>query len=230
AGMGGSPSVWEGPRGIAAALSDSPDIGRPLGEPDVSAVSRVTFKPFPCSRAGHAALTGLEALGFLDPDRIRQIDVATYPYAVTVSERSRGDTPIAAQAHIPSILALAIAHGGLEPGVAFAADRLADPRVRRLIACTHVTVDPELWTDGPRLRRASVRVTFDDGRSVDATRNPRWGSDDPASDEQLRERAGRLAGDALARNLWSADPAMPIRRLISGLALPQTPPSAGPDG
>ena len=214
-GMIGSVAAWEGPRGIGRAIEDSPGgIRLPAFQPTGAAIARVTFKAFPCSRATHSALTALDRLQPLDAAAIARIDVWTYPYAVSVSARSDGDTVIGAQTSIPHTLALKLVFGDLEPGVAFSADRLADPRVRDLASRIAIAVDPTLPASGPRLRRARIRVSSRDGRVAEAVSTAKWGPDAPATDDELLERASRLTSRSLPGRLWHAPRDAPIRSLI----------------
>lgn len=192
AGVAGPASVLEGSRGIAQAWLDAGGaVTPPPFDPDGRAVTRVTFKPYPCNRACHAALTALAQIGPVDVDDVEEIAIWTYPYAVALDARSTGDAPIAAQLSIRTTTALALTFGGLEPD-SYAAARLADPRVVGLAARTTVHVDPGLVSDGPRVRRARVRLSLTGGHVREAEAEPLWGPTRPATDDDLRDRFRRF--------------------------------------
>ena len=107
AGMTGALSTLEGPRGVAQAFlhdrSPAPEF-----HPDGWAIENVTFKPFPCSRACHPALTATEQLvqlGPLEPDLIERIDIWSYPFSVDLEEQSTKANSIASQMSISAMVA-----------------------------------------------------------------------------------------------------------------------------
>ncbi len=221
AGMVGPSTVLEGGRGVAQAVVDAAGpVPAPRFEPEGWAITRVTFKPYPCNRACHAVLTALDELGPIDAAAVQRVDVWTYPYAVELDRRSEGWSAIAAQLSIRKTVALALTWGGLEPESAYGAARLADPRVARLAERTTVAVDPALDAAGPRVRRARVRATLDGGGAREAEADARWGPSRGASDRELRERFlrfSRLGGGVPAFDPWDAPETTRVRHLLEGV-------------
>lgn len=227
AGTTGPSTAIEGSRGVAQALLHSGGAVEPptfVPPTDGWAVERIEFKAFPCNRACHPMLTAVAGFGWLDTDRITGIDVLTYPYAVELDRRSRGDSPIAAQLNLRRTLALFLALGGLEPGTAYTRSNIDDPRVRSLEQRITVGIAPEYAGPGPRVRGARVIIRLDDGSIVESvTDEPLWGSSRPATDDELVARFWRLVdGVAVERlplvDVMTAHDTTPVRALFGARA------------
>ncbi|MFN8523504.1 MAG: MmgE/PrpD family protein [Chloroflexota bacterium] len=188
----GATTSLEGSRGIAQALLHAGQaVQPPAFQPPAESweVERIQFKPFPCSRSSHPALTALETLGPLNAEAIERIEVQTYPYAVELAQRVRGNAPIAEQMRLSTTLALHVVDGRLRPGHSFTPERLADPRIRALANRVSVSTAPEFETAGARVRGARVRVVFSDGSlRLAIAREPRWGPSALATDVELLAR------------------------------------------
>lgn len=223
-GIAGPATLLEGPQGIAQAMLDA--VGAVVPSPFQPAsngweIENVTFKPFPCNRASHPALTALSRMGALNPNEIESVRVDTYPYAVELDRRSRGNSPIAAQVSVRKTVSLYLALGGLEPGHSHTPANLADPLVTDLAGKVTVELDPAYSGEGPRVRGALVTVKLKDGRILEErTNEPKWGSSNPATDAELADRFHRLvAGSAspiplLKMDLWECPQDTPIRMLV----------------
>ncbi len=216
-GTSGPHSTLDGARGVAQAMHDAGGIVAPPSfKPDGTAITRVAFKPYPCNRACHAALTALERLpSLVEPDDIRSIDVLTYPYAVDLDRRSHGNSPIAAQLSIGTTVALWLVLGSLEPGRAFTAANLADPRIASLARRTTVGVLPGSNRSGTRVRVARVTLTLGNGTSIDSDAEAKWSVSQPATDEELRTRYDRFTSGTRGIDPWQADDASPVRHLVA---------------
>ena len=193
--------------------------------PDGAAITRVAFKPYPCNRASHAALTALDQ-GLPDSvatDDIAAIDILTYPYAVDLDRRSHGHSPIAAQLNIRTTVALRLVLGALEPGRAFTAAHLANPLVSSLAARTTVGVLPGSDDGGPRRRVARVTLTLGGGGSIRLEAEARWSANRPATDAELRARYDTFTKHALIVDPWQADDSTPIRSIVAPDARRPTP-------
>ena len=225
-GMSGPLTAFEGSRGIAQALLDTPGpVGPPPFDPDGRAVTRVTFKPFPCNRASHAVLTALEMLWprsvgaasnteqIDEMDAIEAIEVLTYPYAVELDRRSRGSSPIAAQVSIPTTIALRLVLGHLDPGRAYTDENLARAAVQRLRDKITVGVLPGTEA-GARRRVARVTIRTGDGRDLTAETETRWNANAPATDAELRERFDGFTRATRAAGWWDTLDSTPVRRMI----------------
>jgi 2-methylcitrate dehydratase PrpD len=215
-GMHGPTSVLEGTRAVGQALLDANEsLEPPKFQPDGWAITGVTFKRYPCNRACHPALTALESIGLLDVSSVKTIDVFTYPYAVALDRRSHGLSPTASQMNIRRTLALALVRGGLD-SAAYTPEMLSDPRIVDLEGRITVEVDPSYVRSGVRVRRARIRVTFVNGRIVEAESGPQWGQDCPATDDELYQRFLTLTAGCDVFNPWSCDESTPVRQLVGG--------------
>lgn len=217
-GVGGPATVLTGRRGLRQALLDGEPGPPPFAPPSGLrrwAVEQIAFKPFPCSRAAHPALTALDDLGPLTAETIDSVEIATYAFAAALDARTRGDTPIAAQLSIRHAVALTILDGALDPAASFTGTRLSDPRVQAL--ADRITVQPTTdYPDTPnRVRRARVIVRLHDGRTLEAERGSRWALESPAPDEALRARFDRLTGNLRRPDPWTAADDVKVRALIA---------------
>lgn len=216
AGTTGAATALEGNRGVAQALLDAGGpVTPPPFDPDGLAVARVPFKAYPCNRASHAALTAIDSLPTLPADDIAGVSILTYPYAVDLDRRSHGDAPIAAQVSIRTTVALRLLHGRLEPGRAFAPERLADPRVGSLVEAITVDTLPGMDDDAARVRLARVEVRMRDGRHHAAETEARWGAQAPASDAELRSRFEHHTAHHRPFDPWTADDSSSVRSLLA---------------
>lgn len=192
AGMTGAPSTLEGPRGVAQALLHD-RAPAPRFEPDGWSIEKVTFKPFPCSRACHPALTAIEKIVPLERGRtIRRIDVWSYPFSVDLEERSTKANSIASQMSISATVA------------------------RALETDAPITVRREGTTELPRVRRARVRITLDDGSVEEATAEPKWSADEPATDTELRARFVSATENQRVFDPWDVPGDTPVREVYRG--------------
>jgi 2-methylcitrate dehydratase PrpD len=191
AGMTGARSTLEGRRGIAQALLHEL-APAPAFRPNVASIANVTFKPFPCSRACHPALTAIEHIGPIDSGRIERIEVWSYPFSVDLEERSTKSNPIAAQMSISAMVARTLGTGA------------------------PVTVRRE-GTDGlPRVRRARVRITLTDGTVHERASEAKWSADSPATDDELRERFVSATRGRRVFDPWDAPATTPVGEVYRG--------------
>ncbi len=191
AGMTGALSTLEGPRGVAQALLHD-RAPAPEFHPHGWAIENVTFKPFPCSRACHPALTALEQLGPLEPDRIARIDVWSYPFSVDLEEQSTKANAIASQMSISAMIA------------------------QTLATTAPITVSREGSSGLPRMRRARVRVSMTDGTVRIAESDSKWNAENPATDDELRTRFVNATGDRRVFDPWNVSSTTRVHEVYRG--------------
>lgn len=193
AGMTGALSTLEGARGVAQAfLHERCAAPAPEFRPDGWAIENVTFKPFPCSRACHPALTALEKLGPLEPERIERIDIWSYPFSVDLEEQSTKANSIASQMSISAMVAQTL--GTTAP----------------------IAVTREGSAGLPRTRRARVRVSMTDGTVREAESDARWNVAKPATDDELRARFVNATGDRRVFDPWNVASTTRVREVYRG--------------
>ena len=93
---------------------------------------------------------------------------------------------------------------------------MSDPRIADLEERITVEVDPSYVRSAVRVRRARIRVTFVNGRIVEAESGPQWGQDCPATDDELYQRFLTLTVGCDAFNPWFCDESTPVRQLVGG--------------
>lgn len=159
------------------------------------------FKAYPVCRwaqpAIEAALT-LQGAGSFSADDIEEIAIETFAEAVALGAGCA--IPKAtdeAQYSLPHPVAAALVFGqvGAEE---IELPRLADPRIRRLLAAIRVIEDAEFSRRFPAERWARVRITLKDGRTLAS--DPaiaRGNPENPLTDHELRGKYRSLAEPVL---------------------------------
>jgi len=147
------------------------DVEHMLGEwfaPAVVCEPGISLKQFACCGSTHPAIymalrlraqgqTQGQAQGQIDPARVKRIDIATHPRRLPHTDNPDPRTPLEAKFSIQYCVARALLDG--EPVLAhFAGEALFDSRVRMLMQCTRVSVDPQMAARDDRSFGASVRA------------------------------------------------------------------------
>ena len=169
-GFTGAKEIIEGEAGFCRATSRDYDLSKltdGLGER--FKIAEVSLKPYASCRFTHApidAILALRAKHDLDLDRVKRIEVETHSQAVRIAGNPEPKTPYEAKFSIHYCLAVALLRGkvGLRE---FTPELLADERVRRLMRCVEVSVDPEIDAQFPVKWPARVRVALDDGTTYE---------------------------------------------------------------
>jgi len=149
------------------------------------------FKPYPCCRHYHSVVDGVLALraqhGFAASD-VKRMDIGNYAVGVHGHDHKHCDTLLDAQMSAPCAAALAVVDGGIA-AQNFLPDSLARAEVRRLIDNTDTRIDPECERIYPGRRSGVVRVTLNDGRTLEArVLDPRGEGENPMSDADLEQK------------------------------------------
>lgn len=216
-GVTGARDMLDGEVGMGVAMSDGPDWDEAIAELDSGfAITRITVKNHGCCGHAFAAIDGalaLQAAHGVGPEAIETLAVHGYSATVAVTGNQDASTPAAAKFCLPFLVASALVHGSIRLD-AYTPERLADPRVRALMARVSVSLDPEIDALFPARRAARVEMQLKDGRALAHVQPHRIGDPDlPLSDAQLeakyRELAapvlGADAADRLLAVLWAID-------------------------
>ena len=211
-GFRGPKGAIDGPHGFASAFGDGFDDGA-LGELGARfEIESAGVKPHAGCRHVHPAVDAvLEARRqhAVDPDRVVRIDVGTYRHAVAAPFRTTlaPDSAAAAAYSLPVAVAVALVFGGFSPeDIA----RYTDGRVRALLPKLRVREDPELQAVHPHKNGCVVRVTLDDGRTVEGRVDYARGEPEHMlTDQEFESKFRALAGDLL--------PAPAVDRWIAAL-------------
>jgi len=175
---------------------------------------RTYVKPYPCCRHLHGPIDGILELSAeygLRADRVRAVDVGTYPVA-TKHGFADVDDFVDAQMSIPYAVAVALLFGA--PALQhFGREFRRDPDVRRILSLVHVHEAAECTRDYPAMRPARIRVVTDEGVLETRIDQPLGEPDRPLDDADLTAKLHRLADpvcppgtvDAVADVIWTGD-------------------------
>jgi 2-methylcitrate dehydratase PrpD len=216
-GFTGAVDVLEGEFGFGNAMSRNCDWSKAVdGLGERYNITQITVKNHGCCGHSFAAIDGVLALRERyrpDPANIRRIRIATYKTATEVTGIATPETAFEAKFSMPYCVSTALFHGSVRLD-AFAPDRLNEPRVRDLMRCVELNVDPALDAAFPSQRAAKVTIEMGDGSLFEVFQPTRKGDpDDPLTDAQLEDKfmelvsgiAGETAARQLLAELWSAD-------------------------
>ncbi len=182
-------------------------------------IGEITFKQYGCS--GHAiaaldALVELERRHGFTAAQVAQIDVAGYAATKDICDRPEVHDATQARHSLQYCAAALLLTGGVRPQ-AFTAERLADPKLRALMARISVRLDPQIAAEYPLRRAARVTVTLSDGRVLERDQRTRCGDPDaPLSDQALADKFIELSRAALG----AASAGALLTRLSTGSELP----------
>ncbi len=175
------------------------------------------FKAYPVCRWAQPAIEAALALqrmhGF-NVDEVTAIDIASFAEAVALgSHCAVAQTTEDAQYSLPYPVAAALVFGQVGADEV-AAERIADPRVGRLLGVMTLSEDREFSRLFPAERWARVRIALRDGRSLVSQRaRARGNPENPLADDELRDKYR-----ALAEPVLGAVRSMRIENAVDGLA------------
>jgi 2-methylcitrate dehydratase PrpD len=235
-------SGWGAMAGISAALlaqgkftgapamtvesDDVREVWQSLGR--IWQITRQYFKPHAVCRWAQPAIEAMLALQQkyqLFPEDIKKIVVATFHEAARLNCRSPQSTE-EAQYSLPFPLAAASVHGRLGAAELTGA-ALKDPAVMRLSELVEIVEDDKFNQLFPAQRIARVEILTKDGRLLDSGDvEPNWEASDPPTDQELREKFRRLAGERLPgdrvaeleRIIWRCEELPDLNKLLSLIA------------
>ena len=172
-------------------------------------IMRGYFKPYSACRYAHAAIDavlGLQAGGEMDIEQIRQVQVATYDIAATLSDPAP-QTALAGRFSMPYVVAATLTLGSAGPE-AFSPAALTDRRILGLASKVSVEEDPAYTAMTPANRPARITVRFQDGSEREhAVMGSKGDPDQPMSDDELEAKFLRLVGPSLgadqAETAWN---------------------------
>ena len=204
-GYSGPVELFEGKEGVfhvlhnvrwdAAAMTDG------LGERFL--ITDCGYKAFPTEALTHQPITALlEAMSenAVEPESVAEIVVRTTTRGADIlSDPSKYDprTKETADHSLPYCIAVAAAKGNVLPSD-FEEGALFDPLVRSFLAKIKVVADPEIDSLFPKVKRAIVTVTTQDGRSFSRQEDFAKGSPErPLSDEDVVDKFRSNAAHAM---------------------------------
>jgi 2-methylcitrate dehydratase PrpD len=229
-GLTGPDTVIEGAAGYARVFVDGrldeahlmDDLGTTWR------MLRTYVKPYPCCRHLHGPIDGileLRAEYGLSADRVRAVDVGTYPAAARHGFADIDDF-LDAQMSIPYAVAVALLHGA--PTLQhFGGEFRRDPEVRRIVPLVHVHEAEECTRDYPAMRPARIRVITDEGVLETRIDQPLGEPDRPLDDADITAKLHRLADpvctpekvDVVADTIWSSDEAADLFAALAAVSV-----------
>jgi 2-methylcitrate dehydratase PrpD len=192
AGLSGPTDLFEAAAdGVGSALLHAPVTDS--ADADPRELLHVQFKPYATCRSVQPTLTAVEQLLPVDPYDVDTILVETYPFAVELSRDSDPETSVGAKTSIPYAVASLILDGQVGPE-AFTVTQVGN-RIRQALAA-RVKVRSAGDMEMPVVRGARVTIVFKSGIERHAeVRATRWTDVNPATEEELRTKFRRLAGE-----------------------------------
>ncbi len=203
AGATGALDSLDGPKGYAAATSDSTGNWEAAfeGAGEWTPITRMTVKIHGCCGHIFPALDALEALraehGF-GPDDIEAIRIEGYGPTKDICDRP--DPQIAQEARFSAqyCLSAQMLLGGVRLA-AFTPEALADPAIRALMPRISVERAEDLAAEYPRKRMARLHLRLKDGRSLSHFQPSRRGDpDNPVSLADLQAKYEELVAPVLS--------------------------------
>ncbi|OZI71538.1 MmgE/PrpD family protein [Bordetella genomosp. 12] len=189
---GGAQSMEEVCVGILGATLREGEITRDLGSR--WSLTHGYQKLYSCCQHGHSAVQACIALReqhAIDPQRIRRIDLATHPLALTL-DTVHPDTTLGARFSMPHMVAASLALG-TGSAQAFSDATLNDPVICALREKVRMRL-AEHAMQPPHDRPAWVEVEMEDGQRFTAECLSAIGSpDNPVSADQFQAKLASLA-------------------------------------
>jgi len=184
-------------KGGYSDVLDRDHVVERLGEHWV--IGRSYFKIHSAGRYVHSGLDLAEEAvrahgGAIDPDTIERIDFSTYVHAKML-DRQDASTSFGARFSIPYGVAAILVLGRVDPDNTSEAT-VADPRIQALARRVFVAENPEYTRASLAMQKTDMRITFRDGRTVEAHADYIRGEpENPHPPAALRAKFIRLTRD-----------------------------------
>jgi 2-methylcitrate dehydratase len=205
-GYTGPEHVLEGKEGLVHCLGPgwrlellTEDLGRPPFR-----IERCGMKAFPTEALTHAPISAVLSLVReydLQPEQVRSVRVRSLARAADIlADPSKYDprSKETADHSLPYCIAVALVDRQVTPRQ-FAADKIADPRIRAQLEKVEVLADPEIEALFPGLQRVHVSIETADGRTLQQQLDyPRGDPRNPLTDAEIEEKFAALAAPLLS--------------------------------
>ncbi len=204
-GYSGPVELFEGKEGVFEVISNVNWSAEKMlgGLGSQFLITECGYKAFPTEALTHQPITAaLEAMAEndIDPKSVEHILVRTTTRGADIlSDPSKYEprTKETADHSLPYCIAVAVAKGNVLPSD-FEAAALADPFVWSLLPKIEVVADDEIDSLFPKVKRAIVTITTEDGRRFTKQEDHAKGrAERPLSDEELIDKFRANAGHAL---------------------------------
>ncbi|MDR7453180.1 MAG: MmgE/PrpD family protein, partial [Armatimonadota bacterium] len=232
AGFRGPRGALEGEGGFGRAFGEGIDPGEALADLGRAfEIAVAGFKPHAGCRHVHQGVDAAREVRRqieVDPARVTQIEVATYRHAIDAPFRTTltPESPSAAGYSLPTAVAVGLVFGSFYPeDIA----RFTDPRVQALLPRMHLSIDPAIQAAYPERNGCVVRVTLDDGRTVEGRVEYAKGEpENMLTDEEFEAKFRRTVADLLPASqtddliarVWNLDRIGEVESLVRLTATP----------
>ncbi|MFQ6116788.1 MAG: MmgE/PrpD family protein [Candidatus Bipolaricaulia bacterium] len=205
-GYTGPTEVFEGKEGLFEVISNvrwEPEaLLDGLGEKFF--ITECAFKAFPTEALTHQPITAVLELAHehkIDPHAVKEVLVETTTRGADIlsdPSKYKPTTKETADHSLPYCIAVAIAKGNVLPSD-FEEEALKDPLVWELLPKIRVVANPEIDALFPKVKRAIVTITMNDGQSYRKQEDFAKGEPErPLSDEELLAKFRANAQAALS--------------------------------
>ncbi|MGQ9477656.1 MAG: MmgE/PrpD family protein [Candidatus Bipolaricaulia bacterium] len=204
-GYTGPEEVFEGKEGLFQVIPNVKWEGEALlsGLGEKFLITECGYKAFPTEALTHQPITATLELvkeRKIDPSQVKEVLVETTTRGADIlsdPSKYRPTTKETADHSLPYCIAVAIAKGNVLPSD-FTKAALKDPLVLELLPKIKVVANPEIDRLFPRVKRAIVTITMEDGKSFRKEEDFAKGEPErPLSDEELLAKFRANAGAAL---------------------------------
>ncbi len=188
--------------GLCRAISDAYEFERILkGLGEFFETERTSIKPYPICRSVHSSIDAIKKLKShspIDPSDVEKIKV----YNSEVVKVQTGweyfpSTVLKAQMSMQYNVAISLLYPDVLPDQ-FSEERLRDPEICKLAQKVEVVVDPEINRVYPKQFPSIVEVIMRDGRKfVEYVNSPKGSSENPLSDEEIKNKFKDAVYDVL---------------------------------
>jgi 2-methylcitrate dehydratase PrpD len=156
-------------------------------------------KPYPCCRWIHPAIEAcleLKREKKISVEEIRHVEIETFSRVIDLAQTRRPYNSPQAQFNLPFCVAAALFHDGLTPDC-LEGKGLENERVLALSSGMTMRALEEFDDAFPTTAPCRVTITTSDEVFISGVFDqPKWGADDPATDEELYRKFRHLTGEA----------------------------------
>jgi 2-methylcitrate dehydratase PrpD len=225
-GFTSTETIFEGPRGFLAVLSDEPDAGELTNDlGSYWCLLENSHKPFACGSLTHPtmeAVLRLRADHDIDPADVESITATVHSYVSWVTAKDSPVTGLQGKFSIFHAAAVAMVDGEGLPAQ-FTDERVQADDVQAMRARVGIEVDDTLPKEGARLT-----IALSDGSAFEheVLRN-KGASDNPLSDDDLQDKFLGLAAPVLGEqaaletvaSMWDLERSDDVRSVFTRLAV-----------
>lgn len=190
-GFKGPDDVLSGNAGFISMMSDTWDLSYLKPNDNEFAIEKVYMKPYAACRYCHPSIDAVIELKNsqeISIEDIREINIATYYWAVANHDHTQINGVSSAKMSIPYSVAVTLATG--KAGIKeFSMKYINDPDISKLTKKVSISSDEELTSQFPEKNPAVLEIITNEGKKlVVRTDNPKGDPENPLSDEEIKDK------------------------------------------